>query len=196
MRGTTLTAAGTHKACWHFEHGPLSLQGNDSVQILQLPRITAALETPVEVTFTSSGAHTVTLNRVNAELTPIECTTIEGGLHSLANDYGVMINMDEFTLLFPLATVSQDAAVRKVFSVAHDAKIEHEQCLLDQQLDGLVLHAQQLLRLNYAGALKDAPRAAPGDAPPARRSTPSCDASSSLHASKPPCCASSVSAHA
>lgn len=165
VRGTTLTAAGEDKACWHFEHGPLSLEGNDSVQVLQLPRITAAFETPVEMTFTGSGAHTVTLNRVDAELAPFECTAIQGGLHSLADDYGVMINMDEFTFLFPVATVSQDAAVSKVFSVTHDAEIGHEQCLRDQQLDGLVLHAQQLLRLNYAGALKNAPRAAPGDPP-------------------------------
>lgn len=162
VRGTTHSNAGHEHACWHFEHGPLALQANDNVQILQLPRISDALQTPVDVSFSSDGAHSVTLCRVQHDLSASECQTLEGGLHSLNGDYGVMINMDEFTLLFPVAEETQDAAVESIFTSTHDPSVEREQRALAEQLNNLATHAQHMLRMNYAGALRGASRSAPG----------------------------------
>ena len=41
VQGVVVNSDGAQHVCWQFEHGPMTLEENDTVQVLRLPRVTA-----------------------------------------------------------------------------------------------------------------------------------------------------------
>lgn len=148
VQGVVVNSDGAHHVCWQFEHGPMTLEENDTVQVLRLPRVTAT-GPQVELALSSATSTSIQTASLDDNMAETPCAA-NLCLHEMDSYRGVVARMLGHSIIFPLAVSPCDAAVQTAFLVNGNTQCEDARISAMHAQQDLLRHTSRLMRFNYA----------------------------------------------